>query len=397
MTLISSPSILRKLLLSFLAFGLGMGIIFPFYAKLFVIWKPGMESWFVIGCLIAGTSIGISNYFLTRVILLKRLQQMATVTTALAEKDLTQRCVIKSNDLIGQMVSGFNSMANNLHSVLQSISAQTLHVNEAVGDLHQVADSTQEHAQRQQQQTNMARGLMQQMTETLSEIVHASQQAAETANETQSQTQDGVSSVSNTSSVVEQTLNSVEHTVSVIQNLAQETNHIESVLGVITDIAEQTNLLALNAAIEAARAGDQGRGFAVVADEVRSLATRTQQSTKEIREMIERLQSGADEAIKTISTSQDHARQGVELAEKTGVALSTIQQLVDSTHQWNGQIADATNTYSQYLQEMQSTVESLDQLAMHSVSNTQQAQKSSSDLSELSEELKTIVSGFTLQ
>ena len=153
MPLFNSPSILRKLLFSFLAFGLGMGIIFPFYAQFFVVWKPGMQDWFIVGCLLAGTSIGIANYYLTRVILLKRMQQMADVTTSLSQKDLTRRCAIKSEDLIGKLVEGFNSMANNLHSVLQSISTQTEHVNQAASDLSQIADSSQQDAQRQQQQT----------------------------------------------------------------------------------------------------------------------------------------------------------------------------------------------------------------------------------------------------
>ena len=127
-----------------------------------------------------------------------------------------------------------------------------------------------------------------------------------------------------------------------IERLAEESATIGSVLTVIRSIAEQTNLLALNAAIEAARAGDQGRGFAVVADEVRQLAERTSKSTKEIADMIGRIQTGTRSVIDDMQHSQEQARRGVELANEAGTAILGIRE---STHK----VVEAVQQFSRTL------------------------------------------------
>ena len=111
-----------------------------------------------------------------------------------------------------------------------------------------------------------------------------------------------------------------------IGELSQHSQQITSIVNTIREIAEQTNLLALNAAIEAARAGDQGRGFAVVADEVRQLAERTSKSTKEIADMIGRIQTGTRSVIDDMQHSQEQARRGVELANEAGTAILGIRE-----------------------------------------------------------------------
>ena len=110
-------------------------------------------------------------------------------------------------------------------------------------------------------------------------------------------------------SSVEQSVNS---STTALGQLEHDSNEIGSVLDVIRSIADQTNLLALNAAIEAARAGESGRGFAVVADEVRTLAQRTQNSTRDIQVLIESLQSGVKNSVKTMSENLVSVATGVE-------------------------------------------------------------------------------------
>jgi len=117
-------------------------------------------------------------------------------------------------------------------------------------------------------------------------VMRAAEMSFSTAEETSQIAKNGVELLNTSVEMSNTILQDVSDTSANIEQLNKESKNIENIVSTINDIAEQTNLLALNAAIEAARAGDQGRGFAVVADEVRKLASRTSESTEEIKEVV---------------------------------------------------------------------------------------------------------------
>ncbi|WP_305857609.1 methyl-accepting chemotaxis protein, partial [Balneatrix alpica] len=221
------------------------------------------------------------------------------------EGDLTKRLPVSSNDEFGAVAKEFNSFFSYLQKMIGDVIHTSQSVNQSTNLTAKAAQQAESRIRQQLAELDQLASAMHQMSATAGDVAQNAQGAAQAAHAASNETETGVRVVSRSTEAIKRLAADMDSSANTITELAKFSQNIESILSVITGIAEQTNLLALNAAIEAARAGESGRGFAVVADEVRSLASRTQQSTREIREMIDQLQGGVVQAESKMKQSRE--------------------------------------------------------------------------------------------
>ncbi len=390
----SKPSILRNIFLAFMAFGFSMGLMFPLFANLFVNWKEGMLTWFVLSCIIAGLSIGLLNFWLLNKMLLTRLHRIATVANAISNNDVSQRCSLNSNDFIGEMAYSFNQMTENLRSMIERIYDVSYHLNKASVDMIYESELTQLGVEQQKQETYQVVNAMAYMNESVQGMSNRTQAASNSVNEANKATEHGGTVVKLTITSINKLAKEVENAAEVIKRLERDSETIGNVLDVIKEIAEQTNLLALNAAIEAARAGENGRGFAVVADEVRTLASRTQESTKKIEETISQLQNAARKAVGVMKMGREQATESVNQAEQAGNALKEIHACVQNINTMNTLIAEASQKQRQQAENVNQNIEQISSISENVSSGAAKTNVTSSEVGELANQLFKLIGQF---
>ncbi len=321
-------------------------------------------------------AVFVLGAIITRLMQPLKILNNAMRDVATGEGDLTRRLNTNTDSEFSSLAKNFNNFAEKLQTMINEVKVIGTSMMLSTEQTAQGASIATSAMERQNEEVEQLATAMNEMASTASEVASNAQGAASAVQQADEAVIQGVEAINETTQSISQLSGQIDDAVIAVQELESDTASIESILVVITGIAEQTNLLALNAAIEAARAGEMGRGFAVVADEVRNLAARTQESTSEIREKIEKLQSGVSAVVSVMDNSKQTTTITVEKSQQANATNELISESIRQITDMNLQIASAAEEQSQVAEEMNrntSNIRDLSQQVMDNASQTNTA------------------------
>ncbi len=293
-----------------------------------------------------GVSIGA--VFLIRSIR-NPLQEAVTVATHIAQGDLSVRINTSYQNEFGELMRALQTMTQSLSTLVHDVRESTEGITTASAE---IATGNQDLSNRTEQTASSLQetaSSMEQLTGTVQQSAQAAQQANQMASSASDAAQRG-------GQVVGQV-------VSTMEEIAASSRKINDIIGVIDGIAFQTNILALNAAVEAARAGEQGRGFAVVAGEVRTLAQRSAEAAREIKQLITSSVEQVDAGSGLVGSTGQIIGDVVNQVKRVSELVSHITMSSSEQNKGIGQINDAISQLDQATQQNATLVEHTAQAA----------------------------------
>ncbi len=333
----------------------------------------------------------LAIYFAYKMTIDRRLSEINRAMSSLAQghSDLDSRMDSSGNDEISILAKNFNSFISKLQELIHGVANSSSSVEIAASEMSDLANQSNQKISQQKNETDQVTFAVEEMATAVQEVASNAATAESAASRAHDEAVNGQAVVAKTIASINLLAGEVEKASDVIKTLETESESIGSVLDVIKGIAEQTNLLALNAAIEAARAGEQGRGFAVVAEEVRTLASRTQESTLEIQDMIERIQASARSAVSVMNGGSSQAGESVQQVAMAEVSLKAIMNVINEIHEVNAGTASAAEQQSATAEQIKNSIVAIGDIAGQATMMAEKTAQGGGKLVDLTKELNT--------
>ena len=352
-------------------------------------------------CLSLGIAAALAiGYFLSRSITAP-LAAIAARLAAIAQGNLTSSVRAAtdagSRNELHILSRNVDQMADTLNVMVSRIASESRRLSDASGDLNSTSETMAQRAGLASGEIHAVASSSRELNQTASEIARNCTTAADNVLQANHAVEAGRRIMCQTTDSMRAIGEHARLTSEVIARLGERSLQISEITETIDEIADQTNLLALNAAIEAARAGEHGRGFAVVADEVRALASRTTAATKEISGMIKTIQAETRRAMDAMGKGVGEAELGVRKAELTGEALEEITGTIQSISLEVSHIATAAEEQSSTVHGITGNIQQVTRVINDSATGTQQFAGAAAQMHLMAEELKRIVSAFTIE
>ena len=326
----------------------------------------------------------------------RSVNEVLTATQLIAQGDLSVRVQVRGKDELADVGNGLNHMVQAFSASLVQVERSSQSVSDAADRIGMSIDRAKRSMSTQQSETEQVATAINEMTTSVADVAQNTEGAAHAAEHASQSSSAGLAKMQETRVTIEALADEVDRSAQKVSALAQHSQQIGGVIEVIRNIADQTNLLALNAAIEAARAGEQGRGFAVVADEVRTLASRTQNSTEEIRRIIQELQLATGAAVEQMKAGKLRAQECIESADQAATSLDAINDGVEQIVGMNTQIASAAVQQHAVSEDINRNVTEIRNGSVALMEGIEDNAVTAQELSSLAGELRTVVSRFKL-
>ncbi len=315
---------------------------------------------------------------------------------AQGEGDLTRRLSVKGKDEIAQLGRAFNLFVDKLQHTISDINAVTIKINQAGDDMYKQSSDIATQLLSHNNETEQVASAITEMSSTAHEVASNTNHVADATQNVTKDVMRAQECVDTSLFEISGLVDEINGAAKSMSSLSEQSKKINNVLTVIGSIAEQTNLLALNAAIEAARAGEQGRGFAVVADEVRSLASRTQESTLEINDMLSELHRLVTLSVNAMELSQERSIRSVDSSQAISESLGAVTTAINSINDMTTQIATASTEQSSVTEEINRNINAIQDIVNILTQSSKEAEAVSRNVSSEGDKLEQLVSQFKI-